>query len=440
MTSSAPGRAFPPHVVLVCWGFPPFRGSGAFRPLAVANGLVAQGADVTVVTATREPFQFRYGSDPALERAVDERVTVVRVPFFPERSWPQLNDWPRMRAFRPKAYSAAMRLRNPFPEKIYPPWLPRARDAVLEVHREHPVTLVLGTGVPYVDLEVAAQAAADIGAPLVLDDRDSFLMDVFTGEVDQRYEQRLPYWLRWSQQARELWFVNPPIAAWHAERFAGAAERIVVVENGWDAAAVQPERAAPALTRAADRPLQLGYVGLVPTNFPMRPLLDAWASILPELPAGSAMQFVGPLGYEVGSAAWQRTAAAVEQAPAVSWRGHLSKPELAQVYQELDVLLLVKEGGPMVTGGKTYEYAATGLPIAAVVDPASDALRVLARHPRLHVAPSPAVPDVAAALRSALADARADDGTRQRAAAEFGAGMERGRQLRPHLHRLLELA
>lgn len=423
--------------MLVCWGFPPFRGSGTFRPLAVANGLVAAGADVTVVTATREPFQFRYGADPALEQEVDPAVEVVRVPFFPERSWPQLNDWPRMRAFRPKAYSAAMRLRNPFPEKIYPPWLPRARDAVLAVHRQHPVSLVLGTGVPYVDLEVAAQAAADIGAPLVLDDRDSFLMDVFTGEVDQRFEQRLPYWLRWSQQARELWFVNPPIAAWHAERFPDTASRIVVVENGWDATAVGVA-AAEQGPPGTQGPLRLGYVGLVPTNFPMRMLLDAWADVLPDLPAGSALQFVGPLGYEVGSAVWERTAAAVEQAPAVSWRGHLTRSELPRAYQDLDVLLLVKEGGAMVTGGKTYEYAATGLPIAAVVDPGSDALRVLAGHPRVHVAASQQVGDVAAALRAAVADARTDDGTRRRAAAEFGAALERGRQLQPHLDRILE--
>lgn len=427
-----------PHVALVCWGFPPFRGSGAFRPLALANSLAAAGADVTVVTASREVFLVQYGADPTLERHVDPRVELVRVPFYPSHAWPLMNDWPQARVSAPKKFAAQ---HDPatdyFPEKVYASWLPRVSEALFELHRRKPISLVLGTGAPYVDDEAAALLGANYGIPVVLDDRDSFLADVFTGQPAPLYEERRPYFERWLEICAEMWFVNPPIAQWHRDRFPEHADRIRVVENGWDPGVVDAARIAGVATG----PLKAGYVGLVPSNFPMDPVLAAWAGIMDDdsQPAAS-LRFVGPLGYEVDSEKWKRMESAIAAAPHVEWAGHHPREQLAEIYADLDVLLLIKEGGQMVTGGKTYEYAATGLPIAALVDPASDAVRVLRDYPRLYVA-DPHDPAAAkAAIAAAMADRITDDGSRLRAAQRFGETLRREEQLGPHVERIVKLA
>ena len=35
-------------------------------------------------------------------------------------------------------------------------------------------------------------------------------------------------------RCEQAWFVNPPIAQWHQQRYPEQADRIRVVENGWD--------------------------------------------------------------------------------------------------------------------------------------------------------------------------------------------------------------
>lgn len=415
------------------WGFPPFRGSGTFRPLALANALAEAGLDVTVLAAARETFLVHYGADPALESRIHDDVEVVRIPWYPENRWPVINDWGPDRAADPRAYVAALNRAIPaFPEKVYDTWLPRAVDALESLHERKPISLLIGTGAPYGDLEAAVAVGTAHGVPVVLDDRDSFLADVFTGAPHPLFGPRLPYATRWFAAAQEVWFVNPPIAQWHRERFPQFADRFTVVENGWDPGTVATDLIAPT----GRTPLRLGYVGLIPSNFPMETVLTAWQQVRAGSGTDLELQFTGPLGYEVDSPKWQAMAELIDKAPGVSWRGHLSRTELAGVYAELDALLLAKEGGAMVTGGKTYEYAATGLPIAGLIDPGSDAVRVLKDYPRLHLAASLQVDDAAAALADAVADARTLDPTRRDEAQLVGAGLSRDAALRPAVERI----
>ena len=136
----------------------------------------------------------------------------------------------------------------------------------------------------------------------------------------------------------------------------------------------------------------------------------------------------------------QKTAGIIAAAPHSEWRGHVPRADLPEEYADLDVLVFVKEGGQFVTGGKPYEYAATGLPIVALVDEESDALRVLGSYPRLYQA-SPDDPVAAAdALRAAIQDRRSDDGAKLHAAQEFGAQLSRSAKLDEAVGRVLEIA
>src|SRR5690606_21265309 len=55
--------------------------------------------------------------------------------------------------------------------------------------------------------------------------------------------------------------------------------------------------------------------------------------------------------------------------------------QVATVYAGFDALLLIISRSRYVTSGKVYEYAATGLPIAALHHPETAATSVLHGHP-----------------------------------------------------------
>lgn len=426
-----------PHVTLISWGFPPFRGSGAFRPLALANALADAGARVTVIAAARETFLVHYGADPLLESHIDPRVAVLRVPFYPENAWPVVSDWGPVRAADPAADAIARNRVIPgFPEKVYDTWLPRADAALRQLHTDDPISLIIATGAPYGDLEAAVNVGADHDIPVVLDDRDSFLADVFTGGRHPLYDHRLPFALRWFRTAAEIWFVNPPIADWHSERFPESADRFRVVENGWDPGTVD----TGAMPSGPRDPLSVGYVGLIPSNFPMTTVLAGWQANRSQGDQAAELVFTGPLGYEVDSPKWRAMADQIAQAPGVRWQGHLSRTELARVYAQLDALLLAKEGGAMVTGGKTYEYAATGLPIAGLVAPGSDAVRVLSDYPRFHLAPELTADGAAQAFADTIADALSSTPERLTAAQRVGGSLSRSAALDGAVDRILGLA
>ncbi len=91
----------------------------------------------------------------------------------------------------------------------------------------------------------------------------------------------------------------------------------------------------------------------------------------------------------------------------------------------------------MVTGGKTYEYAATGLPIAGLIDPGSDAVRVLSAYPRLHLTECLTDEAAATALAAAIDDARTGGADRLAAAQSVGADLSRQAALTPAVDRVL---
>lgn len=421
------------HVALACWGLPPFRGSGVYRPLALANGLVARGARVTAIGASRETFLLHYGADPLLESQIDPRINVVRLPFYPRRTWPLVNDWPRSRVSSPKAYwSKPDPDLDLFPEKGgYANWIPQLLRGLEEAHAKDPIDLILASSAPYADAEAAVLAGSALGIPVILDDRDAFIADVFTGDNHELFEERLPYFEKWIRQCTEMWFVNPPIQKWHAERFPAWAHKFRVVENGWDPGVVNPAR-----SHVKAGSVNIGYVGLLPPNFPLDEVLETWTEVHTKRP-DAKLHFVGPLGFSMRSKTWRNAEEKLATCSGVHWRGHISRTELTHIYDELDVLLYVKEGGSLVTGGKAYEYGATGLPIILLSDPKADVRRVLGQRPRTYAASHKTKESAVQSFLDAINDHLTDNGTRFDEALEYGATLERSHVLDPVIKRVL---
>jgi glycosyltransferase involved in cell wall biosynthesis len=428
-----------PHLLLVAWGFPPGRSGGVYRALATANAFAADGWDVTVLTVPRDIFVRYTGVDPTLETLVDPRVRVVRVPFRWAALETDLRRYSRLRVRAPilwrRVHSRLDLVR--FPESGYGPWRPALQQAALAVHAEHPVDLVLATANPHVSFTAAWQLHQAAAVPYVLDYRDAWLLDVFSGE---RLHGPLSRAARWERRlvgsAAEVWFVNEPIRAWHAALYPAAAGHLHVVANGFDADPARPADSAQAARPAAtpDRALVFGYIGTVTPKVPLAEFLSGWALARAQSPemAGAVARLHGYLGYFHTPRA--ETLELVEKAAAgVSYEGPVGRTAAAAAYAGFDVLLLLLGAGRYVTSGKVFEYLATGAPIVSVHDPANAVVDVLSGYPRWFPVTDLSAPAVAAALAGAAAAARKADPQQRAAALAYAERFRRDRQLAPRI-------
>ena len=421
-----------PHLLYVAWGFPPCRGSGVYRAWATANAFAAAGWDVTVLTAPRETFTMSTGVDESLERTVDPSIRIVRVPFHAAAFESDLRRWPRLRAAAPELWNVlnSRREQRSFPERTYGGWRPALESAALEVHEHHPVDLVLGSANPHVDFIPGHVLHERFGVPYVMDYRDAWQLDVFSGNRVSPEGSAVAVWERQLiESAHAVWFVNEPILRWHAELYPTRADRFHVVANGYDS---PPETTT---RRPSEQGLVFGYVGTMSAAVPIDRLVAGWREARTRSPllASSRIELWGHLNHAgtPNEAIARQMSTFAENG--IAYRGAMAKKDIGAVYTRFDALLLVLGTGRYVTSGKVYEYAATGLPIVSVHDPgnaASDVLRDASDwFPVADLEPSTIAEALIAAGNAAL------DQTPEALAAEreWATQFQRDRQLGPQI-------
>src|SRR5690606_19528427 len=157
-----------------------------------------------------------------------------------------------------------------FPEPGYGPWRRPLEQAALRIHAERPVDLVVATANPYVDLAAADALHRRHAVPYVVDYRDAWQLDVFTGRRNHRRGGRVDRLEgRLMAAAEEVWFVNEPIRAWHAEQHPRAADGMRVVANGFDPGFAPSPRLDPPDPAV---PLRFGYIGTMSRQVPVEEL------------------------------------------------------------------------------------------------------------------------------------------------------------------------
>ncbi len=425
-----------PRLVYLAFYFPPTRASGVYRSRATANHFAAAGWDVTVLTPQREFFtDYIKSYDPSLEPTVRGDVTVDRVRF-PGRAWePDIRRFSWLRANVPTV-SAQLNARleqGVFPE-VYSPWIPRVVRRIVQLHRRAPVDVVLATGNPFSAFAAAWAAHRLTRIPYVVDYRDSWTLDLFKDAP--AYPPQHPAW-RWEQRilgrAARAVFVNDPLREWHAARYPDVADRMLVVQNGYDPELFD-EQATPA-TGSVDGPgergLRFGYMGTLTKHVPVEPFLDGWRQARAEDPllAAATMHVFGHLGFFPGSAAALRAKLPQDGEDGVHVEGSVQKAQVGQAYAGLDALVLMLAGGRYVTSGKVYEYMAAGKPIVSVHDPESAACGPLTGYPLWFPVRELTGPEVARVLREAAAAALRPDPALVAAARAHAARYTRDAQL-----------
>jgi len=299
------------------------------------------------------------------------------------------------------------------------------------------VDLAIGTANPNVDFIPGWTLHRDAGVPYVMDYRDAWRLDVFSGRTLLASGSRAGRWERTLQRgAAEVWFVNEAIRSWHVDAHPGISERAHVVANGYEqydvplAVPVRAER---------DKGLVFGYIGTVTDRVPLNALLEGWRRARARDPRMRSATLVihGYAGHFGTSAAVARELALSD--PGVRFEGPVSKSTIGKVYAGFDALVLLLGTGQYVTSGKVYEYAATGIPIAAIHDPSNAASEVLAASPARVATRSLMPDDISDALVETAALACSQTPA-DRARAQHWAGQyERSRQLNPRIDALTRL-
>lgn len=430
-----------PHVLYVAWGFPPCRGGGVYRALATANGFAQRGFRVTVLTATRDTFMRFTGADVSLERQIDPRVDVVRIPF----DWPAMESdvrqWSALRALAPRVWRKVHNRRDliSFPEHGYGPWRRRLEHAALAIHALDPVDLVVATANPNVDFMAARALHARHGVPYVMDYRDAWMLDVFDGGLLHPEGSRVDHLeRRLLEGASEVWFVNEPIRAWHQQRHPALARKMYVVSNGYDPEFAPEPQVDPA---PAGRPLTFGYIGTASPKVPLEEFAEGWR--LGRLRycelADAKAELWGYLGFYSTPSPLLLQLVDRYAADGLSYRGPVPKTEVKMRYGTFDAALLILGTGRYVTSGKVFEYAASALPIVSVHDPGNAASEVLRDYPLWYPVTELTPEAIAAALGAAARAARHADRASREAAREFARRYARDLQLVPRIDALADL-
>ena len=413
------------RLLYLAFYFPPSRASGVYRARATANHFAAAGWDVTVYAA---PLRFLHdvvGSvDEKLLETVDPRVTVERPALDLYRWQHELRE---MSWFRGTLPVLARRLHEWREEKLFPePYVSWARSAVARAVRQRRYDVVLATGNPFAAFAAAWAIGRLTRVPYVLDYRDSWTLDLFADRP--AFPPGHPAWA-WERRvigrSAATVFVNDALRSWHARRYPAAADRMLVVPNGWDPDLLP---LGPLASRATG-PLRFGYLGTVTAKQPVEEMAAAFdrARTHPDL-AGAELNVHGHLGFFRHSPASFLPRLAAD---GVRLRGPVSKTEVSTVYDSSDVLVFLAGGGRYVTSGKIFEYMATGLPIVSVHAPDIAAREVLRDYPLWFSADRLDVDELARSFVAAGKAARDADPEVRAAARAYGARFQRDTLLHP---------
>ncbi|MDZ7576571.1 MAG: glycosyltransferase [Candidatus Nanopelagicales bacterium] len=390
------------HVVYLALFFPPSRASGAHRPRAFANVLADRGWRVSVVTA---PIDYLVNASSGIDELSQDTVrpeVAIHRPEFDTGVW--ATDLRRMswthRRFPELWSKARQKLVWKTTGERYSAWVPTAFREILKIHRRSPVDVILATGNPFSGFIAARMAAEVIRRPYVIDYRDPWTFNSFT-ERDNFAPRSMPMRAeRWAiHGAARVLHVNEGLRDEYSRRYPESADRMTVVRNGWD-----PEFLADLNHDAPTRDgvLSFRFLGTLTDAMPLESLFGGWSAATEgsAAAAGWTLDLYGHLGFTPT----QRRV--VDEAMSgsgrqVQYHGPVPRPLIGKVYADADVLVFAVGGGRFVTGGKVYEYMATGLPIVSIHDPNLAAAEELRQYPLWFPAASQAASDVADAFRRA---------------------------------------
>jgi glycosyltransferase involved in cell wall biosynthesis len=391
------------RVLVVTYFFPPLGGIAVQRSLKFVTYLPRWGWQPVVIAPANPGYTFVDGSlEEALPLEVEIRRTASLEPG-------QLPNAVARRLSRARAGSGAGRdlSRGPagvgLPGKVlwkgmiawnrawgavlFPDtavgWVRFAARGGLQVHRQSPVDAIYSSSGPISSHLAAERIARKTGLPWVADFRDPWIDNAFVGSrrglfgvMQRRMERRIV------AHANRLVFTTQGVLDGYAARYPWAADRMVVIANGYDRA----DFPAPGSVKreVADGQFHLIYGGSIYGASELRIFLEGLELLVqhrPETRDRLRVEFIGRLNaFNRGVAAAYSTHESI--APVVKYTGYLAHSEAMRRQAAADALLQIvgdDRGKSQIQGGKLMEYLGQDKQILAVVPEgvARDVLREL---------------------------------------------------------------
>jgi len=260
---------------------------------------------------------------------------------------------------------------------------------------------------------IASKLHRKTGIPWVADFRDPMAQDDYPTDTITR-QQFLDIEADASAQARFCVFTTPGAARIYQQRYPTHAERMVVLENGYDEESFSAVKAAsPATGSLADgtRPLIMLHSGIVyPSERDPTQLFQALGNLHKEgtlSPADLRVRFRASVHDDLLQSLAQAHGAQdfIELCPAVPYREALA--EMLSV----DALLVMQASNCNAQiPAKIYEYLRAGKPILGLTDPAGDTAGVLRGAGLSNIARLDSSDEIATALVQFVRDCRTGSG------------------------------
>jgi hypothetical protein len=386
------GAGTPPQalrrVLMVAYHFPPLAGSsGIQRSLRFVQQLPALGWQPVVLTT----------QERAYERTTDDLLAEVP---------------PGTEVHRAFAVDAARHLavagRYPGPLARPDRWMSWQFDAVrrgLSLIREQGIAAIWSTYPLATAHRIGATLQRRSGLPWIADFRDPMAQEGYPADpkVWQSFSDIEAAAMR---QAARCCFTTPSAVATYRQRYPAAAERISLLENGYD----EPAFANAQARRAPAGPLNSGCVTLLhsgivyPAERDPTALFVALAALRQQAPDAARrlrVRFRAAVheGLLHTLAAQHAVQSMVEICPPLGYVDALGEMLAA------DALLVMQASNcNEQVPAKTYEYLRAGRPIVCLSDPSGDTWGVLARAGLGRLARLDDSPEIVALLLRLLGD------------------------------------
>jgi glycosyltransferase involved in cell wall biosynthesis len=397
----------PGRVLVVAYNFPPVGGVGIMRTLKYVTYLPDSGWEPVVVTAKNPGVAIR---DEDSERTLPAGLRVERA-FSPEPAKVRHALGRVVKRMRQAGGDSAgevgtasggaapseLRSTSPWPGRLatvwatathltfFPDeqvaWAPFAARAGLAVHRDTPVDVVYSSSAPISCHLAVGLIASKADLPWVADFRDPWIGNAFAARprglhafLQLRIERRIV------ALADRVVFPTRGVAEGYAARYPEAADRFVVIPNGYDRSDFPSLGARPPAAHTDGR-FHVAYGGSLYGDRELEILLDGIELLVSRRPGVRdllAVDFIGWLNLRNQAVA--RSYATPERlGPMLSFAGFLPHREAMARLSAADALLQLIGDGPnrgQIQGGKLMEYVGLDRPILAVV-PEGDARALL---------------------------------------------------------------
>jgi glycosyltransferase involved in cell wall biosynthesis len=403
----------PGRVLVVAYYFPPVGGIGVHRTLKYVTYLPRSGWQPVVVTARNpgeplrdeaaarnlptdlvverafspEPAKLRRGLGSALRRLRPGR----RKPAAPPRTEPPAVQRAAKPGGRLWRYTGGIwngLVRQTFFPDQQAGWALFAARSGLKAHRREPVDVVYSSSLPVACHLAAGIVAKRTGLPWVADFRDPWIGNAFI---------RLPRWQRPLQRRLERWivrradrivFASDGFLQTYLDRYPWAADKLLVIPNGYDRNDFSPRVLAAMEARrsrgttsgvkktagptADGRRFKLVYGGAIYGNEELEIFLDGLELLLnrrPELRDRLEVEFIGWLTVHNQQVA-ARYSAPERLGSVVRYSGFVPHAEALERFAQADALFHIIGSGPekwRIASGKLTEYVGLDCQIVAFV-------------------------------------------------------------------------